>query len=451
MRPIAALPRPRSGGFAYVLALLLLLVFSSLSVAMLSTTTLSQTQAQNSTAVMQARVAAESGLSYMVYQLTHTSVSGSLRGQMLFATIKARLQAALNGTPNANGATVTATASTISVPSISLDSATSFAATVTVPTYDTVHIAVTGSYSQGTGGTKTTVRRTIGMDLQATGNAAFGFGVWCKGPITMGMNMDFDGLYFALDGSMYSASGGVAVATGSGHISGDISVSDPHATVSLGRTTIDGEVFYDAPIITAPTISRAPYIALATNTLGAARTGTLKNVRIPAGTNPTFGDVTIQGVLYIESPNVVTFGNNVNMTGVIVAADQAAGSTDAANWISFKNNMTMHGVEDLPATSEFAAIRQMIGTCVLAPGFTMEFKNNLDSAAGVIAVKALEAKNNLVTMLYGSILIYGSGGLTFKNNSDITVDHSRYPNSPAGFTGVGSPILTPLSATYAEN
>lgn len=289
------------------------------------------------------------------------------------------------------------------------------------------------------------------MDMQATGNAAFGFGVWCRGPISMGMNMDFDGLYFALDGSMYSASGGVAVATGSGHISGDVSVSDPHATVSLGRTTIDGEVFYDAPLITPPTVNRAQYIALATNTLGAQRSGTLKNVRIPANTNPIFGDVTIQGVLYVEAPNVVTFDNNVNMTGVIVAADPPAGSTDSANWISFKNNMNMHGVEDLPATSEFATIRQLIGTCVLAPAFTLEFKNNLDAAAGVIAVKNLEAKNNLVSTLYGSILIYGTGGLTFKNNSDITVDHSRYPNSPSGFTGIGSPILTPLAGTYVEN
>jgi hypothetical protein len=289
------------------------------------------------------------------------------------------------------------------------------------------------------------------MDLQATGNAALGYGVWSKGPITMGNNIDFDGLYFALDGSMYSASGGIAVTTGSGHISGDISVSDPHATVALGRTTIDGEVFYDAPVIAEPVVDRAPYLALPTTPLGAQRTGTLTNKRIPANTNPTFSEnVTIQGVLYIDAPNVVTFANSVNLTGVIVAADPPAGSADAANWISFKNNTNMRGVEELPNTSEFAAVRKLVGTSVLAPGFTLEFKNNLEAAAGVIAVKKLEAKNNLISTLYGSILIYGTGGLTFKNNSDITVDHSRYP-TPAGFAGGGSAALTPLSATYAEN
>ncbi|MHC4678528.1 MAG: hypothetical protein ACYTEK_07500, partial [Planctomycetota bacterium] len=46
----------------------------------------------------------------------------------------------------------------------------------------------------------------------------------------------------------------------------------------------------------------------------------LTNATIAAGTNPLFkGSVTIEGVLVVESPNVVTFGRNVALQGLIVA------------------------------------------------------------------------------------------------------------------------------------
>jgi hypothetical protein len=443
--------RAARDGFAYVLALAILMIFASLGLALSGDTSVSLTKTSNFQHISEARTAAESGLSFLVYQVTHAGVSASLRGQMLFSTVKLKLESALNGTANLGGATVTSTGSTVTIPTIALDGSRSFSAQVTVPAHDIVRIRVTGSYSTGTGATKKTVQRTVTLDMQATGHAAFGYGVWSKGSITMGMNSEFEGLTFALEGSMYSESGGVAISMGSGHISGDVSVSDPHATVSLGKTTIDGEILYDVPPVTPPTVNRAPFIALATNTLGSQRSGTLVNMRIPANTNPTFGDVTIQGVLYVEAPNVVTFGNSVNLTGVIVADDPPVGSPDSANWISFKNNANFHGVQDLPDTSPFTQVRKLTGTCVLAPGFTLEFKNNLDAAAGVIAIKNLEAKNNLTSLLYGTILVYGTQGLTFKNNSDITVDHSGYATAPAGFTGVGTPILTAQSSTYTEN
>ncbi len=41
----------------------------------------------------------------------------------------------------------------------------------------------------------------------------------------------------------------------------------------------------------------------------------------------------------------------------------------------------------------------------------MEFMNNLNSVAGITALKALTAKNNVTSTLYGSMLIYGDTGL----------------------------------------
>ena len=52
--------------------------------------------------------------------------------------------------------------------------------------------------------------------------------------------------------------------------------------------------------------------------------------------------------------------------------------------------------------------------------------------------------------MYGSILIYGDGGLVFKNNSTINVDYSRYPRIPPGFEGYGQPPLAIVAGSYTE-
>src|SRR5205823_2533157 len=68
-----------------------------------------------------------------------------------------------------------------------------------------------------------------------------------------------------------------------------------------------------------PVFDTTPFAQYATNTYSGATGGTLANVRIPANTNPRFtGNATIQGILYIESPNTVTFRGNTNLQGFIV-------------------------------------------------------------------------------------------------------------------------------------
>ena len=58
-----------------------------------------------------------------------------------------------------------------------------------------------------------------------------------------------------------------------------------------------------------PTIDTSVYIPYATNTYGSGVP--LTNIRIPAGANPNFtGNRTIQGIMYIESPNQVSFAGN---------------------------------------------------------------------------------------------------------------------------------------------
>ena len=92
---------------------------------------------------------------------------------------------------------------------------------------------------------------------------------------------------------------------------------------------------------------------------------TLTNATIQAGTNPTFlGNITIQGILFIQAPNVVRFTRNVSLQGIIVANGDA--SNPGTNSISFEGNFASGGY---PSGSQFDAIRQEQGSSILAPGF----------------------------------------------------------------------------------
>jgi hypothetical protein len=204
-----------------------------------------------------------------------------------------------------------------------------------------------------------------------------------------------------------------------------------------------------------PVIDRSPYknvhfTDVNSSNKGSFATGTHKNIRIKANTNPTFDNVTIQGIMYIEAPNQIYFNNNVAFTGVMVADDPPAGSPDSANYIYFKNNMTFNGVEQLPNTWEFAEVKKLKGASILCPGFTMEFKNNMTSVSGIMALKALTAKNNLSSTVLGSMLIYGDAGLDFKNNTDLNIALSGSA-PPPGFQGYGKPALEPIPESYSED
>jgi len=444
--------RRRNAGMAAFSAILFLSVLAALAVVLFSTGSMNLAQASNQRAAHEARMAGESGVSFLTNRVQNCGVLGSLRGPALLNSLAAKMASHLNATANLGGASVSYDGSTISIPRIGLGDGRSFTGAITLPAYDRLRLTVTGQFVAGTGGSAATVQRQVALDFYPTWDQAIGFGLCSNGPVEMGMNTDLSGVTDPSDGSIYSATAGTAVTCGSGHISGDVSVSDPLATMSLGGTTVDGVIRYNVPPVTMPTINRTPYKSLATTVMNSPNppAGTYKNIRIPANTNPTFGSsVTIQGVMHVEAPNKIYFNNNVDFTGIMVADDPPMGSPDSDNYIYFKNNMTFKGAEALPDTPEFAAVRKLKGASILCPGFEMEFKNNMDSVAGIMALKTLTAKNNLASTVLGSLLIYGSGGLDFKNNTDLNISLSG-SSPPPGFVGYGKPPLEPEPDTYTE-
>ena len=449
-------------GIAAILAIIMLGVLVTLGVSYAMLTNGAMRQAANFADAQGAMLVADSGMSFMIHKMRNCGVSGSLRGQLLLDSLAAKLGWKADGSGRLNGEVVSYDSTAISVSGIPLDNGRTFSFRITLAAPDKLRLVVTGQEISGVGDSAIAIDRRLAIELLPTWDETLGYGLCCKGPVELGHNTELAGVTILSDGSIYSAATGVAVGCASGYISGSISLSNPNASVALGGTSLGGQIHYNAPEVVMPTIDRQPYIDLATNTLpaGTSFSGTFKNLRIPANRNPSFGDVTIQGVLYVESPNRIFFNNNVNFTGVMVAADQAAGSTDYQNYIYFKNNMTFRGAEYLPDTAEFTPVKTLLnipagttevkgGVSILCPDFEMEFKNNMSSVGGIMAVKTLTAKNNLSSTVYGSLLIYGDGGLDFKNNSDLRISLSN-SQPPPGFGGHGLAPLEPDPDTYDE-
>lgn len=440
-------------GSVLVLSMLLLLLTASLAAALATGTSLELRKSDNLQQVHKARLAAESGMALMTHTLKNIELAPGVRDQDMLDALAVALQADMNGTGNLQGNQVTQYGSVVSVPSIALEDGSSFSASIYLDDASTVRLAVEGTCPGNAG---VSISRTLMMEFNCGSKSpGLTYGVYSKGPITIEQNFDYQGANTPEEASMYTeASSGYAVSIGhNGYIDGDIDLKDPFGAVSLGmNTVVKGDVNVGVPPSPIPEVDPSVFIPFATNTMtGSTPTQncTLTNLRIPAGMNPTFkNNVTLKGVIYIEAPNYVYFKNNVTVAGVIVTDD--AGDVSGTSKIYFKNNLDISGVDTLPDTSEFRTLRTMTGSAILAPGFDLEFKNNFSTMSGTIACEQLLLKNNLDATIYGALIIYGDGGLTFKNNASITIDRSGLEGMPSGLAYSGVTIFLVNPDSYQE-
>jgi len=459
-------------GGALIIVLLLLPILASLSVAFLSSSSMNLVQSSNLAAMTEARLVAESGLSFLLYKLSHCGMSGLLHGQALLDDVAAKLSANLAVSYNGDKTAIT-------IPDIGFTDGKSFGGRITLSDPDTLRLVVTGLYTSGTGASAKTMTRQVAINLHAPtwNEKASKFGVCSNGSVTFGNAVDISGITDAngvaydSDGSIYSGylGAGYAVSIGSGDVSGTISVSPPNTvakslSVPAGTKTDD-----QAEPVTMPTIDLKPYKSLLNIPEGMPghvttydpNHPTYTNIRIPAGTNPVFGDVTIKGIMYVERPNNITFSNGGTITGVIVEGDPPTGWPDYYNYINFKNNLTVNGI-DSPAGvatltgDEFSEVRKLSGTTILCPSFTMGAplddkapKNNMTYDGGMLAVKALDVKNNLTATIRGNMLIYGANASLYAKNKATANIRRSSGSAPPGFEGYGLPPV-PDPSTYEE-
>ena len=354
------------------------------------------------------------------------------------------------------------TASTITIPNVTLNLAEgqSFSALITRLDDDTLQLAVTGSCGSFT----RTVR--VNYEFGQRAHTIFDFGVATKGPLSLAGNIDLAGVNISVESSVYIESAESVLALsiiGNSHIAGDVSIVNPLAAVDLrggkagiggetGDAAIENHVDFGVPASEFPEPTPGYFESFVTNIVDSntdtTKEAVLENVKILAGTNPTFTRrVTLKGVIFVEAPNVVIFAGSANVIGIIVGNGDI-NDDSATNRIEFRGNVSSRPVTDLPETEIFAAIRDETGTFAVAPGFHLSFGGSFDTLNGAIAANGIEFFGDAGGIINGSIINYSEEDMTLTGNSDLYFNRSGLTEVPAGF--VPEIILQYDPTSYTE-
>jgi hypothetical protein len=486
-RPYAT---PRRRGAAAVLAMMFLILFSALAVGFYSTTNVGVQIAGNEQRGSKSLLAAESGMQFMKYHLATLGVPPNTPANELFVRIHERLGVKLDNYPlmPAGGRTVgiNADQTVIRIPSgedkwIDLDGqGAQFRVVITkLLAGEEVEVMVFGRC-----GTSGEVAGAKGLKLHYANlpnpAAIFNYGVASKSKITMNGNVTIRGTTgFAHMGSVLSAHSATNVPlimTGSPEISGHVSFTHPNPVPSISSTAtiadlhpgdagFDDVVHDNVPEPEFPRVQTAAfeqYVPAATVLTGprvittSNPTGTFfKNIRIKAGANPTFNSgTTIQGVIFVESPNEVKFNGGARIEGMIVVkTDDNNNETldPAQNIIEFKGGVTF---ATLPAptttnAADFpASLRSLTGSAVLAPGFNLKFGGNFNAINGTLVASQMAFSGTAGGIIKGSVINLKDTGVSLAGTSDIIIESQGTSNHPAGIF-FGS-HYEPLPYTYEE-
>jgi cytoskeletal protein CcmA (bactofilin family) len=432
-------------GMALLVSLVFLATFTAWSVSVYTTSTINAQIAHNQRRANGARANAESGLDIIRYWLQHICISGTTAPADRFALMAGYLQTdlAANGVsnvcPSYDGSQVT-------IPNVALDSSAgqSFSAVIQPVGTDTLQADVTGYC----GTLRRTIRVNYGFGTRV--NTVFDFGVATRGPLHLAGNIELEGTNVSVESSVYIESNDLIALSiiGNSHIAGDVSITNPNATAQLqgGKASIGGEtgeaaiknhVFTGVPPTEFPTPNPNHFEHYVTSTINSSTNtttnATYENAKIVAGTNPVFsGNVIFNGVVFIETPNVVTFTGNTTITGLIVG-DGDTQDNSGTNKIIFLGNVESQSVSNLPDLTQFAGLKDEKGTFVLAPGFAVSLGGSFSTLNGAIAGNGIEFFGNAGGTIQGSIINYSDDQMTFSGNSDLHFNRSGTVKVPAGF------------------
>lgn len=440
MKPALSKHQKRRG-FALIVSMIFVLVFSAMAVAMFTTSSTNAQIAGNHRKANIAFANAESGLEVMRFWLSHIKMPSSTPPISYYETILSDLRADLTE----NGISHLHPGYDGSIPAVTLDSDAAGTFSVQIQS-DAVNLAILHVFVTGTyGGIDRTIR--VDYDVAPYVYPIFSFGLATKGPLQFPGNPTLVGANASWEADIYiesSLSATALLVSGNANFDGDINISNPIATADFrrdviiagehGDEAIANHVFtgVEAPEFPIPDTDR--FRTYATGDVIDASTDlskgmTIVNGTILAGTNPTFeSSVTIQGILFIEQPNVVTFNRNVNLQGMIVADGEL--DEPAENAINILGNF---GTSSYPEGEQFDAIRHEVGSSIIAPGFSASFTGNYSTIEGVVAVSGVHFSGNANALIKGSIINYSDSPAEVEGNVLMTFDRSDSPSVPAGF------------------
>jgi hypothetical protein len=456
MKPEGKSVYPKRKGAILIISMIFVLIFSVLAVSMASMSGMNVQLASNQHKVGYALGSASSGLEVQRYWLSRVIFPSTISPANYLSTIIGFVQNDLaynnisNITLNSDG----------SISPVTLDSnaGQTFSAQLFMDTLNPNILQV-----RTTGGNAPVTRKIqVGFDIGPYEHPIFHYGLATKGPLNYTGNPVTTGVSDNWEADIYiESSGSLAALTvgGNTNFDGDIQIGNAAATVDFqgdvqiagetGQDAIDNHVTIGADPVDFPTPDTARFQQYATGDLIDSSTdlsvnNTLVNCRIAAGTNPVFPkSVILQGILFIESPNVVTFTRNVALEGLIVAEGDL--TNQGMDRIDFLGNFASG---PYPEGIEFDPIRQEEGASIIAPGFAATFSGNFSTLEGVIAVSGAYFTGNCQATIQGTIINYSESPMVVAGNATMNFDRANSTKVPAGFDT--HRVLYCNPSTYSE-
>jgi len=434
--------RPHAG-VAMIVAMIFVVIFSVLGVCIATMSGDNVQIVSNYRNLNAALAAAQSGQEIARYWLSRVLISSSTPINQYLSEVITAVQIDLTD----NGVTGLPLAPDGSIATVTLDATTgrSFDGQLLVDanTPTILQVRVTGYSGQAS--------RTIitSYNFQPYEFPIFNYGLATKGPLDFPGNPTVTAVNEAWEADMFveSSNSNIAIQVGGNtNFDGDITIGNSSANVDfvgdvqiagdLGQTAIDNHVSIGADSPEFPTPDTDHFVQYATGPVVDSSTDlskgiTLTNATIAAGTNPVFkGTAAIQGVLFIESPNVVTFERNVALQGLIVGDGDLDNVDTSVNRIDIQGNFQSQGY---PAGSDFDAIRQEEGSSIVAPGFATTFGGNFSALEGVVAVSGADFTGNMSAVIKGTIINYSDTSTVVLGNASMNFDRAAGVKIPAGF------------------
>ncbi len=444
-------------GAVLIISLIFVLIFSALAVSMATLSGTNVQLASNQHKVDCAFASTESGQEAMRYWLSDVKIPSSTPPSNYFGAIVGTLQYDLD----ANNISNITVYNDGSIPPVALHSASgqNFEGEILIDANDLNILQV---YTTGRSGQITRTIR-VNYDIKPYEYPIFDYGLATKGPVHFLGNPNVNGLNSNDEADIFIDSQSTNLAllvTGNTTFDGDINIgnstgiSDFWGNVKIGgdtgQTAIDNHVTIGVETPEFPVPDTQHFQQYATGPVIDSSTDlsslgtTITNATIAAGTNPNFlKSVIIEGILYIEQPNIVTFEKNVTLKGMIAADGDAY--NPGTNSISFLGNFSATPV---PPGVQFDVIRQEKGSSILAPGFSATFAGNFSALSGVMAVSGAHFSGNVSATVKGTILNYSENPTTVMGNASLRFDRSDNIKVPAGFDT--HRILTYNPASYEE-
>ncbi len=456
MAPVKKSARLNRRGAVLIISMIFVLIFSALAVSMATLSGTNVQLASNQHKVDCAFASTESGQEAMRYWLTHVEIPSSTPPSDYFGTIVDTLQNDLNDNSILNIKVLIDG----SILPVVLDSASgqNFEGEILIDANDLNILQV---YTTGGNGQITRTIR-VHYDIEPYEYPIFDFGMATKGPVHFLGNPTVTGINSNSEADIFIDSQSTNLAmlvTGNTNFDGNISIGNSTANADFwgavqiggdtGQTAIDNHVTIGVETPEFPVPDTQHFQQYATgNVIDSSTdlTGSmpLTNATIEAGTDPNFeGNIIIEGILYIEQPNIVIFSRNVDSRGIIVA--QGDVSDAGTNSISFLGNFATNPV---PAGVQFDAIRQEEGSSILAPAFSVTFAGNFSALSGVMAVSGVHFSGNVNAIVEGTIINYSENPTVIEGNAKLNFDRSNNIKVPAGFDT--HRILTYNPASYEE-